>query len=313
MAPPTMASTVSERAHHVLGSSWTGRGDGRASRERRQARLRRTALVVLTSLLMGTAVARWAQDPSVALPRTAGQRGAGPAVAEPAPPGPEAAQAPAADAAAAAGSAPGAQPGEVEEGAPEPTTVPAGASAEAEEAGQGTVHAVAIPAGKPAAVGRPVRYSIEIEDGAATGATQFAAVVQATLADARGWQSAEGVRFVPVSPEELAGGTAVDIRVTLATPALTARLCAPLNTTVSQVSCWNRGRAVLNLQRWVRGSSTYGDNLTGYRTYLVNHEVGHGLGHQHQHCPGPGKPAPIMVQQTKSLEGCTAWSWPTPP
>ena len=96
-----------------------------------------------------------------------------------------------------------------------------------------------------------MRYSIEIEDGVATGATQFAAVVQATLADARGWQSAEAVRFVPVSPEELAGGAAVDIRVTLATPALTARLCAPLNTTLSQVSCWNRGRAVLNLQRWV--------------------------------------------------------------
>lgn len=313
MAPPTMATTVSERAHHVAQSRWTGRGHWRASRERRQTRLRRTVLVVLTSLLMGTAVARWAQDPSVALPRTAGQQGTGPAMAEPARPGPEADQASSAGSADAGRSAPDAQPGEVEEGAPEPTPVPGAASAVAEEVGQGSVHALSIPAGKTTAEGRPVRYAIEIEDGVETAATQFTAVVQATLADARGWQSAEGVRFVPVSPEELAGGAAADIRVTLATPALTARLCAPLNTTVSQVSCWNRGRAVLNLQRWARGSSTYGDNLAGYRTYLVNHEVGHGLGHQHQHCPGPGKPAPIMVQQTKSLEGCTAWAWPTPP
>ncbi|HNV16021.1 MAG TPA: DUF3152 domain-containing protein, partial [Dermatophilaceae bacterium] len=77
------------------------------------------------------------------------------------------------------------------------------------------------------------------------------------------------------------------------------------------VSCWWGGRAVLNLHRWVRGSATYGTDLTSYRTYLVNHEVGHGLGHRHVSCPAPGRPAPIMVQQTLGLEGCRAWPWPT--
>ena len=101
------------------------------------------------------------------------------------------------------------------------------------------------------------------------------------------------------------------MHVTLATPTLTGKLCGPLNVTAANVSCWWGGRAVLNLHRWVRGSATYGTDLTSYRTYLVNHEVGHGLGHRHVSCPAPGRPAPIMVQQTLGLEGCRAWPWPT--
>ena len=101
--------------------------------------------------------------------------------------------------------------------------------------------------------------------------------------------------------------------MTLASPSLTAKLCAPLETTVQQVSCWNGARAVLNLTRWIRGASTYGDDLASYRNYLVSHEVGHGLGHGHVQCSGAGRPAPVMVQQTKDLEGCTAWPWPTSP
>ncbi len=137
-------------------------------------------------------------------------------------------------------------------------------------------------------------------------------MVHAVLVDPRGWQTKDGVRFVPVSLADRAAGAAVDIRVTLASPDLTARLCAPLDTAVQQVSCWNGSRSVLNLTRWVRGASTYSD-LTSYREYLVSHEVGHGLGHAHDSCPAPGQPAPVMVQQTKSLEGCTAWPWPTSP
>lgn len=308
-----LASRVSERAQQLLQSGWPGSGAlGRASREHRRTRLRRTVLVVLATLLMGTAVARWAQDPSVALPRTAGERGLGMVAPQPGPPAPEAPNDGPSGARADA-AADSQQSGEVEDGAPDPTLAAAPAPAAAQDVAQGTLHPLPIPHEKLATTGRPVRYSVEIEDGLTGGAEQFASVVGATLADPRGWQAAEAVRFVPVSPQELANGATVEIRVTLATPTLTARLCAPLNTTLSQVSCWNRGRAVLNLQRWVRGSTTYGDNLTAYRTYLVNHEVGHGLGHQHRHCPAPGQAAPIMVQQTKALEGCTAWPWPTTP
>jgi len=178
-------------------------------------------------------------------------------------------------------------------------------------AGAGTISAQAIPPGEVQGSGRTVHYSVEVEDGLPVVGAEFASVVHTVLTDPRGWQTKDGVRFVPVAPADLAAGAEVDVRVTLASPALTAKLCAPLNVTAQQVSCWNGSRAVLNLTRWLLGSTTYGTDLTQYRIYLISHEVGHGLGHGHVQCPGPGKPAPVMVQQTKSLEGCVASPWPT--
>ena len=197
----------------------------------------------------------------------------------------------------------------------EPATQPTPAASQqaVPEAGAGTISAVDIPNGPVKATGRTVTYGIDIEDGLPIAPADFASVVHTALIDDRGWQTKDGVRFVPVSVAERNAGARVDIRVTLASPSMTAKLCAPLDTSVQQVSCWNGSRAVLNLTRWIRGASTYGNDLGLYRDYLVSHEVGHGLGHGHVHCPGPGKPAPVMVQQTKDLEGCTAWPWPTSP
>jgi hypothetical protein len=48
-----------------------------------------------------------------------------------------------------------------------------------------------------------------------------------------------------------------------------------------------------------------------YRAYLVNHEVGHRLGHGHSHCHGAGRPAPVMMQQSKGIGACTANPWPS--
>lgn len=317
---------------------------GSAAHRRRMHRLRRSVLVAITALLFGTVVARVTQDPAVALPRpaapaartTATDRSAttaspgassgtttpGKASAASAPVNGAAGSPTAAPAFASTNAARGPSaspspatpsPGDAEEGVAEPVASPGSTLTEVPQSAAGTLHSVEIPDMPAHNSGRVVHFAVEIEDGLPVVDSDFAAVVARVLADDRGWQTSDSVHFVPVSPADLAAGARVDIRVALATPTLTAKLCAPLDTVMAQVSCWNGSRAVLNLQRWLRGSATYGDDLDSYRVYLVNHEVGHGLGHRHASCPAAGAPAPIMVQQTKSLDGCTAWPWPTRP
>ncbi|GAB2856929.1 hypothetical protein GCM10027026_03490 [Myroides odoratimimus subsp. xuanwuensis] len=67
---------------------------------------------------------------------------------------------------------------------------------------------------------------------------------------------------------------------------------------------------VLNAWRWVNGATGYENKLKDYRRYLVNHEVGHALGYPHVACPGSGRSAPVMMQQTKGLAGCKPNPWP---
>ena len=175
--------------------------------------------------------------------------------------------------------------------------------------GTGKLAVIAPPAQRSGS-GRTVHYAVEVEIGLPVPTAQVAAMVQRVLGDPRGWQQRDGVRFVPVTPARVKSGADPDIRVTLASPRLTDTLCAPLDTD-GELSCWNSGRAVLNARRWILGAETYGGDLNAYRTYLINHEVGHGLGHGHADCPRRGARAPVMVQQTKSLQGCRRWPWPT--
>ena len=176
--------------------------------------------------------------------------------------------------------------------------------------GNGKLTVVSVPRAAVATSGRTVKYTVEIEGGLGVDPAEVGATVESVLLDPRGWQKVDGVRFVNVTPAQAARGDHVDVRVTLASPGLTDRLCAPMRT-LSQVSCWNGERSVLNFRRWALGDDSYGSNVALYRVYQVNHEVGHGLGHQHRTCPGKGKRAPVMVQQTLDLGGCKPWPYPS--
>jgi hypothetical protein len=149
------------------------------------------------------------------------------------------------------------------------------------------------------------RFTVAVEGGIGVDERAFATAVEATLADARSW----GARG-RMSVQRVAGGP-VAFRVVLASPRTTDRLCAPLRTG-GTYSCGTGKNAVINAGRWLRGASAYGGDLAGYRQYVVNHEVGHTLGHGHDRCPSPGRLAPVMVQQTKGVGACRPNPWPYP-
>jgi hypothetical protein len=151
--------------------------------------------------------------------------------------------------------------------------------------------------------GTTVRYLVEVERGLPIRAREFAAAVHRILNDPRGWGHGGRMRFARTDHDP------VRFRVSLSSPALASRRCLPLDTG-GRLSCWHAPRAIINAMRWGTGTASYGADLASYREYLISHEVGHGLGHGHVPCPGAGRPAPVMAQQTKSLGGCRRNPWP---
>jgi hypothetical protein len=149
-------------------------------------------------------------------------------------------------------------------------------------------------------VGDATTYRVEVEEGLPYSAEGVARMVEATLSDDRGWAAKH--------PLVRVDGRS-DLRIVLAAPETADRLCAPLDTN-GRLSCRNGGDVVLNAWRWRFGAASYAEDLLGYRRYVVNHETGHALGYPHAGCPGEGDAAPVMLQQTKGLKGCTANPWP---
>lgn len=149
--------------------------------------------------------------------------------------------------------------------------------------------------------GEVIRYRVEVEVDLPFEVDEFARDVDRTLSDRRSWTKSGLYSFQrnEVGP----------LRIILATPQTTDRLCAPLQTR-GEVSCRNGNVVAVNALRWSRGARSYGDDIKNYRAYVINHEVGHSLGFQHARCPGPAAKAPVMLQQTLGLDGCEANPWP---
>ena len=197
-----------------------------------------------------------------------------------------------------------ASPSPLAEPPPSPTTEPP----RVVEQGDGRLVVVPVPgtlAGAGAGAGASTSYVVEVEGGLGIDGAEFGRDIERVLSDPRSW----GADGRPSLQRVDAGEP--QFRVTLASPRTTDRLCAPLDTN-GYFSCGNGGRAVLNAARWLQGAPSYAGALPAYREYLVNHEVGHVLGHGHEPCPGQGRPAPVMLQQTKGLAGCVRNPWPYP-
>ena len=138
--------------------------------------------------------------------------------------------------------------------------------------------------------------------------TEFSDTVFSTLNDPRGWPRA-GAVF------QEADGTdpnACSMTLTLAA----ADQMTSFSTECSdEYSCRVGNDVVINVDRWnnaTEGWLNAGGTVSRYRTMVINHEVGHRLGHLDNEltCPAVNQPAPLMQQQSMDLLGCTPNEWP---
>lgn len=163
--------------------------------------------------------------------------------------------------------------------------------------------------GSQAAPAARVTHSvrIEVEEGLPVSVEEFSEFVMDSLNDERSWAKDGAFAFSRTDGD-------ATIRIMLASPGTTDALCTPLATN-GMWSCGRNGRAVINADRWINSAPAFaeaGGDIDTYRHYLINHEIGHLIGFDHVPCPVPGGPAPVMLQQSIGLQGCTPNGWVHP-
>jgi hypothetical protein len=162
----------------------------------------------------------------------------------------------------------------------------------------------------------PVRsFKVAVESTVPVALDEFTGWVDSTLADRRSWVGAGNVqlRRVPASSPS-------NFTIWLASPWTAYYLCRQGHLDIRRngypyTSCRVGANVVINSDRYRLGAEAFlnaGGSLGDYRRMVINHEVGHALGHLHQNCPGPGQLAPVMQQQTLRMNGCLPNPWPYP-
>ncbi|MFG3154310.1 DUF3152 domain-containing protein [Streptomyces sp. NPDC048219] len=288
------------RRHHRASAPG---GDGPRSRARAQRRRRRRPVRVALAgaafgavlLGAGAAVAYWRdarpavtddQAADVADALEAAERSAGPGATD----GPPS---------ATPGGSPSASPSAGTSASPSPSTVAVPAT------GPGTFVTARADGTTVGTGSRVRRYKVLVEEGIDIRPSEAAAEIADVLADRRGWTRGGTDSF------RLVGSGSYDFVVKIATPGTVDEICGAAGLlTRGEVNCSVGTDVVVNLRRWVLGSPEFDGPIGEYRALIVNHEVGHRIGHGHETCPGPGRPAPAMMQQIKGLKGCVANAWP---
>ena len=149
-----------------------------------------------------------------------------------------------------------------------------------------------------------VRYHVETRGKITADLGRFKRLAHASLNDPRGWRGA-GIAFRRVG----SGGSMTLVLSEASQVSSFSSGCS------SQWSCRVGRYVIINQNRWKWGTESWrsgGGNLRGYRHMVVNHETGHWLGHGHRSCPAKGALAPVMQQQSISLQGCRHNPFPRP-
>ncbi|SDZ38739.1 Protein of unknown function [Amycolatopsis xylanica] len=171
------------------------------------------------------------------------------------------------------------------------------------ESGKGTWHAIPLtgpPPEKKGTGGALFTYTIEAEDGLdpATyqGDDSFASSVQNTLSSSQSWVGTGKYTLQRVD----ANFPNPSFKVSLTSPNTSHRADLCGYQIKFEASCYrsSAGRVIINVARWIRGAKAWENDLSGYRAYAINHEVGHALGGKHVGCNENGGLAPVMMQQS---------------
>lgn len=150
-----------------------------------------------------------------------------------------------------------------------------------------------------------VTWAVSVDSATGIAKEDVESVVSTTLNDPRSWSPIKQTRFARASY------ASARLRIRVLSPRATDRFCAPFRTHGYR-SCSKNWDIALNGDRWHLGAAAAAMPLDQYRIYMVNHEVGHSLGEDHEACAGPGAMAPVMLQQTIGLDGCFPNPWPNP-
>ena len=148
-----------------------------------------------------------------------------------------------------------------------------------------------------------INFALKIEPSIPIGPDCMGKLITSILNDPRGWNNITEKEFLLVSEED------ADFTFIFSSPDKTDELCAPLETN-GIYSCRNEEEIIINYFRWENGAIDFGNDMNTYRLYLINHETGHILGWGHTGCPKDGALAPVMMQQSKTTDGCTPYGWP---
>lgn len=160
------------------------------------------------------------------------------------------------------------------------------------------------PIGHRVPVSKVFTYSIATRGRITANMATFAQTAAQVYANPRGWRAA-GYEFRQVQR----GG---EFTLVLANAAAMTSFGPPCDHTWS---CRVGRYVVVNQTRWLHASPAWNSQhlpLRDYRTMVIDHETGHWLGHGHLTCPGPGRLAPVMMQQSKGLHGCRFNPYPLP-
>jgi hypothetical protein len=155
-----------------------------------------------------------------------------------------------------------------------------------------------------AAAGRSIVFTYDVRGlDNRSSLTTFAAQAAQTYADQRGWSLGGSVTLRRVN------GTG-DYTLWLSAASRVPGFGSPCD---SAYSCRVGRNVVINEDRWLSATPSWmraNGSVREYRHLVVNHETGHWLGFDHSSCQGPGQLAPVMQQQSISLQGCRPNAWP---